>query len=312
MPKILIIRPQNDNWTRFFPKDSFEIEFCENLEDEIVKKGHDADGIIFAPTKFDEQLFDKLPNLKIISRAGIGIDTVDMDAATKHNVAVCNCANYGVLDVAQHTAAILLSLINSVCLYDKAMKDGTVKNSNISNSQRLSEKKIGIIGFGKISRQVCQMLKGFGAQISVYDPYPNLALAEKLGVNVTSQEEIIRFSDIISLNAPLNEKTYHIINEETIAMMKQGVLIVNTSRGALIDENALTAALENGKVSGCALDVFEKEPLDSSSKLTKFKNVVLTPHVAWRSNEAVRDLIAECSQNIIDFFEGKPVLNRLN
>jgi len=156
------------------------------------------------------------------------------------------------------------------------------------------------------------MMQGFGIKIYVSDPYANMTLATELGVEVVSLETLLEVSDIISLNAPLNESTRHMINDGAFAKMKDGVYIVNTSRGPLIDEEALIRALESGKLGGAALDVFENEPFECENKLRLFKNVVLTPHVAWRSSEAVRDLEIEVCENIIDFFNGKKPKNQLN
>lgn len=313
MPKVLIIRPENETYKKILSENGFEYEFCENNEEEILKKGNNAEAIIFAPTKFTNETFSKLPNLKIISRTGIGIDTVDIEAASAHKVAVCNCANYGTFDVAEHTVALMLSLIHSIPTYDRNIKAENNWSSNtVPYAVRLSEKALGIIGFGRISQWICRMMKGFGMKILVTDPYANTEIAKELGVEVVDFDTLIASSDIISVNAPLNNSTHHMINDEAFSKMKDGTYIVNTSRGPLIDEAALIRALESGKISGAALDVFEKEPFENENKLRSFSNVVLTPHVAWRSIEAIRDLEIEVCQNIIDFFNGKKPKNQLN
>jgi len=315
MPKVIIVNtvPESDNYVRILSENGFEVEYCDSSEEEIVAKGQDAEAIIFSSTKFTYELFDKLQNLKIISRTGIGIDTVDMEAATSHGVTVCNCAAYGTYDVAEHTVALILSLIHSVPRYTNSIKsENDWSFASVPMAMRLSERRLGIIGFGKIPRWICRMLQGFGIKISVYDPYADLKVAEELGVECVELDEIFKSSDIISVNAPLNNSTYHIINSDSIGKMKNGVLIVNTSRGALIDEKALISALECGKVGGAALDVFENEPFANDSKLRFLPNVVLTPHVAWRSAEAMRDLTLEVCENIIDFYNGKPLKNQLN
>ena len=315
MSKVLIVNtvPPSENYLKILTENGFEAEYCNNDEKEIVTKGQDAEAIIFSSTRFTNELFDRLPNLKIISRTGIGIDTVDIDAATAHNVVVCNCASYGTYDVAEHTVALILSLIHSTPRYTAAIKNENKWDpSAVPMAMRLSEKTLGIIGFGKIPRWICQMLKGFGIKISVYDPYADLKVAEELGVSCVSLDELFSESDIISVNAPLNDSTYHMINSDSIQKMKDGVLIVNTGRGPLVDEKALIEALESGKVGGAALDVFENEPFNEDCKLRYLPNVVLTPHVAWRSNEAMRDITIEVCENIIDFYNGNPMKNRLN
>ena len=316
MKKVLALvnEKENINYKKILLEKGIETVFCETSdEEEIAAAGKDAEAIIFAGTKFTESLFSKLPNLKIISRRGIGIDTVDMAAATRHGVKVCNCQGYGAKDVAQHTVALLLSLIHRIPTYDSRIK---TENSwyylDVPFASRLSEKTVGIVGFGRISRSVAKVILAFGARVLVFDPFVKSEDAEREGVTSVSLDTLLESSDIISLNAPLTDGTRHMINAETIGKMKEGAMIVNTSRGPLIDESALVTALESGKLSGAAMDVFESEPFSEDSPLRKLWNVVLTPHVAWHSAEAIRDLDIEVTQNIIDYFEGKPLKNALN
>ncbi len=314
MAKVVVMGGESESYRKIFAEHGLEIGFCQSKdEDEIARIAHDAQAIIFTSTKFTDSLFDKLPNLKIISRSGIGIDTVDMDAATAHGVIVCNSASYGTYDVAEHTVALMLSLVHSISRYDCNIKsENNWSASDIPPAHRLSERVMGIVGFGRISRWICTMIKGFGMKTLVYDPYVNLDAARELGVSSVTLDELVETSDIISVNAPLTKETRHMINAETFAKMKNGALIINTSRGPLIDESALIDALESGKIAGAALDVFENEPFEAENKLRTFKNVVLTPHIAWRSEEAMRDLKIEVTGNVIDYFLGKPLKNQLN
>ena len=314
MPKVVVMGTPSESYKKIFGEHGIDVDFCSSKdEDEIAATAKDADAILFTSTKFTNSLFDKLPNLKIISRSGIGIDTVDMDAATAHGVIVCNSASYGTYDVAEHTVALMLSLVHSVPRYDHNIKSENYWGTrDIPPAHRLSTRVLGVIGFGKISRWVCTMMKGFGMETLVYDPYINLDVARELGVKSVTLDELIEKADIISVNAPLTKDTFHLINAERIAKMKDEVLIVNTSRGPLIDEEALIAALESGKVAGAGLDVFENEPFDAESKFRSLPNVILTPHIAWRSHEAMTDLKAEVTGNIIDYFEGRPLKNQLN
>lgn len=312
--KVVVMGGESKSYKKIFEDHGIEVAFCPSKdEDEIAATAKDADAILFTSTKFTNSLFDKLPNLKIISRSGIGIDTVDMDAATAHGVIVCNSASYGTYDVAEHTVALMLSLVHSIPRYDHNVKaENDWGSSDIPPAHRLSDRKLGVIGFGKISRWVCTMMKGFGMETFVYDPYINLDIARELGVKSVTLDELIETADIISVNAPLTKDTYHLIDAEKIAKMKDDVLIINTSRGPLIDEKALIAALESGKIAGAALDVFENEPFEADSKFRTLNNVILTPHIAWRSHEAMRDLKLEVTGNIIDYFDGKPLKNQLN
>lgn len=314
MTKVIVMGRESESYKKIFAEHGIEVGFCQaKEEDEIARIAHDAQAMIFTSTKFTDSLFDKLPNLKIISRSGIGIDTVDMDAATAHGVIVCNSASYGTYDVAEHAVALMLSLVHSIPRYDCNIKsENNWSSSDIPPAHRLSERVMGIVGFGRISRWICTMIKGFGMKTLVYDPYVNLDAARELVVSPVTLDELVSTADIISVNAPLTKDTRHMINADTFAKMKSGALIINTSRGPLIDEGALIDALESGKIAGAALDVFESEPFEDENKLRTFKNVVLTPHVAWRSEEAMRDLKIEVTGNVIDYFLGKPLKNQLN
>lgn len=305
----LVNEKENINYRTILADHGIETVFLESSDrDEIVNAAKDVEAVIFASTVFDEELFSRLPRLKLISRRGIGIDTVDIEAATRHGVRVCNCQSYGSRDVAQHTVALLLSLIHRIPLYDSRMRCNIQGYADIPMACRLGEKTVGIIGCGRISKAVARVLTAFGTEVLVYDPF----VKDTEGVRRVDLDELLRCSDIISLNAPLTDATRHMINRETISKMKKGAMLVNTSRGALVDESALIEALETGRLSGAALDVFESEPLDPSSRLLTLDNAVLTPHVAWRSAEAVRDLDVEVTGNVIDFFEGRPLKNALN
>lgn len=316
MPKVLVLDPEGPTYTGVLAEHGMECRFrTVDPSDEaaVVEAAQDCEAILFADTRFTESLFTALPNLKMISRRGIGIDTVDLEAATRHGVTVCNCAHYGTYDVAEHTVALILSLLHSIPRYDKAVKDSNHWSTDgVPYARRLSRRKLGIIGFGRISKWICRLLSGFGMEILVYDPYLPPETPMEPGITPVALDTLLSESDIISLNAPLTKETRHMINAEAIGRMKDGVLLINTSRGALMDEAALIKALESGKVGGAALDVFETEPFADSCKLRSFPNVVLTPHVAWRSEEAIEALYAEVTGNIIDFFEGRPLRNALN
>ena len=316
MPKVLILDPEGPAYTDVFAEHGIERRFgvvAPSDEAAVIAAAQDCEAILFADTRFTESLFGALPKLKIISRRGIGIDTVDLEAATRHGVTVCNCAHYGTYDVAEHTVALILSLLHSIPRYDKAVKDSNNWSTDgVPYARRLSRRKLGIIGFGRISKWICKLLSGFGMEIMVYDPYLPPETPMEPGITPVALDTLLSESDIISLNAPLTRETRHMINAEAISRMKDGVLLINTSRGPLIDEAALIEALESGKVGGAALDVFEAEPFADSCKLRSFPNVVLTPHVAWRSQEAIQALYAEVTGNIIDYFAGRPLRNALN
>jgi D-3-phosphoglycerate dehydrogenase len=291
-----------------------EAVFCDSKDPlEIAKAGEGCAAALFTNTRFDEAQFDAMPDLKLLSRYGIGIDTVDLAAATAHGVKVCNCPTYGTYDVAEHTVALILALSRSIPQYHirvQSHNDWSLAGMRVAH--RLSTRCLGVVGFGRIARWVVTMLRGFGMEILVYDPFVNEEVARELGVRPVSLEELVAKADIITLNAPLTPSTHHMINDERIAEMKSGVLLVNTSRGGLVDEPALIRALQSGHVAGAALDVFETEPFAEDHPFRTMDNVILTPHVAWNSVEAKANLKTEVWGNVIDYFEGKPLKNALN
>ena len=281
MPKVLIIGSENETYQRIFSENGLEYEFCNGDEAEIFAKGHDADAIVFSSTKFTDKTFSALPNLKIISRMGIGIDTVDINAASAHGVVVCNCANYGPADVAQHTIALLLSLIHSIPRYDRNIKtENNWSSGGIPNAVRLGEKSLGIVGFGRISQWICRVMRSFGMKIRVCDPYANRQAAEELGVEVTDLDTLLATSDILSLNAPLTADTYHMIGADlrenwltsvpkggTAIVVMEGVSMYLTGEERQKLLKALTDHFDRVSLLVDAYTVF-------AAKATKYKNPI--------------------------------------
>ncbi|MBE6595384.1 MAG: C-terminal binding protein [Ruminococcaceae bacterium] len=314
MKKTLVLAKETPIYRSELAAHGIETVFCDSKDpDEIAAAGMGCAAAIFTSVRFDETQFSKMPDLKLLSRYGIGIDTVDLSAATAHGVTVCNCPTYGTYDVAEHTVALILALSRSIPQYDRRIKsENNWRQAGMRTAHRLSVQRLGVVGFGRIARWVVTMLRGFGMETMVYDPYLNEESAKELGVRSVTLEELVAQADIITLNAPLTKETHHMVNEALIAKMKPGVLLVNTSRGGLVDEAALVKALQSGHIAGAALDVFEKEPFAEDHPLRSMENVILTPHVAWCSVEAKANLQTEVLGNVIDYFEGRPLKNALN
>ena len=259
---------------------------CKNTE-EIIEVAGDADGIGLVYSKIDENVLKELPKCKVIVRYGVGYDSVDLAAAGKRNVLVCNIPDYCQPEVATHALAMILDMNRKVTYFDRKCRQGEW-NSNLGyEMNRLSNLTIGLVGFGNISRTLAKYLKGFEPRIIAYDPYAQEEKFQEAGVEKVTIDELFKEADVISIHTPLTEDTKHLINSESLAKMKDGVYIVNTSRGPVVNTKDLMEALKSGKVKAAALDVLEEEPIfDKNFELYSFDQVIVNPHSAYNSAEA--------------------------
>jgi D-3-phosphoglycerate dehydrogenase len=262
-------------------------------------------------------VLSQLKNVKVISIYGVGTDTIDLKAAKEYNIIVANVPDYGISEVADHTMALILSLLRKVSMLDKALRKHEWKRirgnidymrKTFGEIKRLSTLNLGLIGFGRIARAVAERAKVFGFKIIAYDPYVPKEVFEKANVQSVGFDYLLKESDIISIHVLLTEETRHMIGEQEFKKMKKSAFIVNTSRGAVIDENALIKALKEKTIAGAALDVFEKEPLSKDSPLLQMDNVILTPHIAWYSEEAMLDQKRKTALNVKYVLTGRPPL----
>lgn len=272
----------------------------------------DAEIMLFTSTRFDRATLERLPNLKLLARYGIGLDTVDIDAASELGVFVSNTPSYGCFDVAQHAFSLLLTLNQNIHRFDNNVRSQNWSTKGIPSASRLKGKVLGLFGFGRISRYIAGMAKGFGMDVIATDPFVKYEEFKELKVKNVDFHSLLEKSDYLSLNAPLTADTRHVINRDAFKRMKPNVKLINTSRGELVDTDALIYALEDGLIAGAGLDVFEDEPLKDDSKLVELENVVLTPHIAWYSTEAMEDLKKEIIGNVISYIETGVPNNAVN
>ena len=310
-------------------KEQLEPHFADTSHNcEFVEEPLDVDNLnskaevisIFAGNKISRDLMEKMPNLKLIACRSTGFDHVDLSAAADLGITVTNVPRYGEVTVAEYTIALLLSLSRRLPEGEAAVKAGHIELENLRGFD-LQGKTLGIIGTGRIGQHVAKIARGFDMNIVAYDLYPNPKIADELGFQYVSLDEIAQ-SDIISLHAPGAPETHHIVNEAFLAHVKPRAVIINTARGELIDTIALEQALSQNRLAGAALDVLEFEPLlsvtDGSGltpedqtqwvaleSLKKMPQVIITPHNAFNSHEAVGRIQSTTAQNIIDFFNGK-------
>lgn len=274
-------------------------------EDEIIEAAKDADAIINQYAPITNKVINSLHNCKVISKYGIGVNTVDLDAATKKGIFVCNVPDYCLDEVSDHAMGLLLASARKIVRLNNVLKAGTWDFKQGAPIFRLRNRVLGLVGFGSIPQKMVPKAKAFGLQVVVYDPFVSKELADSLNVKLVSLEELCRESDFISMHPPLNNHTRGMITKEHFNLMKKEAFIINTSRGPVIDEGALIEALQNGAIAGAGLDVVEEEPISPDNPLFQMDNVILNPHVAWYSVESEKELKIKCAQNVADVLSGR-------
>jgi len=258
----------------------------------------DADGIIAGTEQITKELLDHAKSLKVISRFGVGTDNIDLVAAGEKKIIVLNTPSAPTDAVAELTIALILNIIRKISVVNEAMHSGQWKPVM---GTLLRGKTMGIIGLGRIGKEVIRLLSSFGLIMIAYEPYPNIQFIKEYNIKLLSYEEVISISDIISLHVPLTEKTYHMIDHGEFSIMKPSAILINTARGSLINEEALINALKLNLISGAALDVFENEPYDG--ELAKFDNVILTSHIGSMTTETRIKMEREAVENLIRAIE---------
>lgn len=268
--------------------------------------------IIRSGTKIDADLIDAAANMKVIGRAGVGVDNVDLEAATRKGILVVNSPDGNTISTAEHTCAMIMSLVRHLPQAYASLKGGAWDRGKF-NGAELFGKTLGVIGAGKIGRAVAERMKGFGISVIAFDPMLNESVAERMGIKLVSLAEIYAQSDIITVHTPLTEETNGLLNKETLAQCKKGVLVINCARGEIIHELDLLAALEAGQVGGAALDVYSAEPpTEELRPLIAHPLVVATPHIAASTKEAQFKVAEEVTAEVIKALNGQPVKSSVN
>ncbi len=272
-------------------------------EDELVEIIGKYDALIVrSGTEVTEREIDAAAKMKYIGRAGAGVDNIDTDAATRKGIIVANAPEGNTLAATEHTMAMMLALARMIPSANISLKKGEWKRSKFMGVE-MNEKVLGIVGFGRIGREVAKRAQSFNMRIVAYDPFITPERGSQFGVEMVSVEELFRIADIITVHTPLIKETTHLINEKTIATMKDGVRIINCARGGIVDEDALADAVSSGKVAGAALDVFEEEPPINSPLLT-IDNVIVTPHLGASTVEAQKNVAISIAHQCIDVLKG--------
>jgi D-3-phosphoglycerate dehydrogenase len=254
--------------------------------------------IVRSQTKVTAKILDAAKKLRVVGRAGVGVDNVDVETATRRGVVVLNAPGANTISTAEHTFSLLLSLARNIARADATLKDGIWDRKNLEGVE-LYNKTLGIIGMGRIGSELSRRAIAFGMRVVAFDPYLSASRARSLQVELVEDlDELLPVADFISLHTPLTTETHHILNAERLAKTKRGVRVINCARGGLIDESALADAISKGHVAGAALDVFETEPLPADSPLREMSKLVLTPHLGASTAEAQESVGIEIAQSI--------------
>ena len=257
----------------------------------------------------DKEVIERCPELEVIAKHGIGLDNIDIPAATAKKIPVCNTPGSNCYAVADLTMGLLLSACRKIIEADAIVRRGEL--TQIMGAE-LHGKAIGVVGFGAIGKQVALRAKGFGMQVLAYDKFMDVAFCEANGFAPVGLDQIIETCDFITLHLPLTDETRGIVNTDTLARVKKGAVLVNVSRGGVVDEDACAQALIDGHLAAAAFDVFSKEPPATSDKLFCAPNVVFTTHMAGCTKESIARSAEMAARNIIDIFDGKRLPNVVN
>ncbi|MBZ9569965.1 phosphoglycerate dehydrogenase [Methanobrevibacter sp. TMH8] len=266
--------------------------------------------VIRSRTKVTREVIQRADKLKIIARAGVGVDNVDVVAATEKGIMVVNAPESTSITVAEHTMGMMLTAARKIAIADKSVKENKWEKSRFMGVE-LRNKTLGVVGMGRIGSQVVSRCKAFEMDAIVYDPYLPKEVAKQMGVQLADLETVLKEADFITIHVPLTPETKHLISTAEFEMMKEDSFIINCARGGIIDEDALFDALSNEKIGGAALDVYEEEP-PKDSKLLDLDNIVVTPHIAASTKEAQRDAAIIVANEVIEVLKGGAPKNVLN
>ena len=304
-PATLAVLASELDWQILTPED------VAKLPGKLPEALADADALVVrSAVQVDDALLEQAPKLRVIGRAGVGVDNIDTDAATRRGIVVMNTPGANAVAVAELTIGLMIALARKLPVANISMHNGKWEKKSLQGSE-LRGKTLGILGLGRIGLEVAKRARGFGLELVGHDPFVSAAVAREAGIKLVSTEELFATSDYLTLHVGLTPQTANIINERTLATMKKGVRILNCARGELIEELALVAALNSGHVAGAALDVFTVEPPVDSPYASMF-NVILTPHIAGSTDEAQEAIGIQLARQVREFLKLGVVQNAVN
>lgn len=280
----------------------YPTKLTQMIEEDVLSQLKGVSACLAGSEPYTRKVFESLPELKVIARAGVGYDAVDVTAATDHGVVVAIAPGTNQDSVAEHTFLLILALARNLIAQHQPIKEGKwPRKANLPLRGRV----LGLVGLGRIGKSVAMRGIAFGMKVMAYEPYPDKAFIEKHGIKLTTLEEVLRNGDYVSLHLPAMAETRHLINARTLALMKPTAYLVNTARGAIIEEKALVEALRNEKLAGAGLDVFEDEPPASDHPLLKLDNVVFTAHTAGVDTQSRDEMALKAAECIAKLSQGE-------
>lgn len=284
----------------------FQVDCIYDLtREELKEKIRVYDALIVrSTTNVTSEIIEAATNLKVIGRAGVGLDNVDLNAAAKKEITVLNTPSANTTSTAEHTFALILSLARNISQSSASVKLGQWDRARFKGVE-LKGKKLGIIGFGRIGSVVAGYAQAFGMEVVVYDPFLAEDVKKQKDVNIVEINELLRISDFITIHVPLVTATRNLISDKEFGLMKENVRLINCARGGIVDEEALIKALDEKRIAGCALDVCEQEPIKNDSPLLNFDNCVITPHIGAATCEAQVNVAVEIAQSVSEVLLAK-------
>ena len=273
--------------------------------EDILAVARDADAILVTYAKLTRELLMQLTRCKAIGRFGLGVDNIDLVAAAEKGIQVNYVPDYCIHEVSDHALALLLALARKIPQSNKLVQSGRWEVPPLTPMHRLTGRVLGLFGFGNIPRMLAPKARALGLKVVAYDPFAKAELFKEAGVESVSFDQLLGMSDFVSVHAPLMPETRGLMNAAAFGKMKKGAMIINTARGPLIDEAALLAALDSGQLGGAALDVITTEPMPKDSPLLGRDNLILTPHTAFYSVEALNELQTKCASDVARVLSGE-------
>ena len=300
-------------------KAGFELIVAQSkTEEEVIDASRDAAAVVAQYATISARVIDALPECRVIARYGTGVDIVDVDAATRHDVLVTNVPNdWCENEVADHAMALLLAVARKITVYDQATRAGTWRWQSGEPIHRLAGRVLGVLSFGAIARAIAARAAGFGMRITAHDPYVSPEEIAVTGATGVSFDALVTESDCLVIQAPLTAETHHLFDEFQLRRMKPSSILINTARGPIVDDRALHRALEEGWIAGAGLDDLEEEPAkvrgwQPDNPLLRLDNVVITPHAAYYSEEAIRWVRQFAAEEVVRVLTGQPPLSPVN
>ncbi len=279
---------------------------CQTPE-EVIAHTADADALFVQYAPITDAVLANLKRCRVIVRYGIGLDNIDLAAAKKHGVRVCNVPDYGSDEVADHAAALTLTLLRQIAFLDGSIRRGHWPSATPTPMRSCQGMTFGIAGAGRIGRAALARMRAFGFKLAAYDPYVDEKTLKEIGVEKFSLDALFAQADVLSLHLPLNKETHHFVDGARLRSMQNHAILINTSRGGLIDTRALAAALDRGEIGHAGIDVFENEPLEPDHPLRTCRNAVLTPHIAYYSAASIVRLQRFAAEEVERALNGQPL-----